>query len=515
MENTTPKRFLLVILDGWGKGPRPEADAIRQARTPVMDRLLEQYPNSELVTHGEAVGLPEGQMGNSEVGHMNLGAGRVVYQELVRINKAIENGELERNPVLQEAFRYARQNDKPLHLLGLVSDGGVHSHQDHLIALCRFAHRAGVPKIFIHAFMDGRDTDPKSGEGFLRYVMEATADTGAQVASVVGRYFAMDRDKRWERIRKAYDLLVHGKGEPSQDLLATIRRRYEKGETDEFLEPIVRVNSQGKPLTTIQDGDAVLFFNFRTDRPRQLTTALTQTDLPDFGMHKLKLHYLTMTRYDDTFQGVHVLLESDDLSNTLGEVFSRQGFTQIRIAETEKYPHVTFFFNGGREEVFPGERRILIPSPKVPTYDLKPEMSAIEVTDAIIEAIETDPPNFICLNYANTDMVGHTGVFEAAVKAAETVDQCLGRLLEAAEKQGYEALILADHGNADCMLNEDGTPNTAHTMNPVPCIFVSPRARHYAIRDGKLGDIAPTILALLDLPAPKEMTGEVLLTLHD
>ena len=508
MEN---KRVLLVILDGWGHGPKPEVSAIAQADTPFVDSLYSQYPHAELTTFGEAVGLPEGQMGNSEVGHLNIGAGRVVYQELARINKAVRERELHQNPVLLETLRYAKANDKALHLFGLVSDGGVHSHHAHLAALCAIAAENGLEKIFIHAFTDGRDTDPKSGLGFIREVLDWVEPTGAQLASVVGRYYAMDRDKRWERTKLAYDLLVHGKGEATTDALQTIAARYAAGETDEFLMPIACVDAQGQPLATIAEGDAVICFNFRTDRPRQITTALTQKDLPEHGMNTLKLYYTTMTRYDETYQGVHVLFTKDDVSNTLGEVLSNAGKTQVRIAETEKYPHVTFFFNGGREAPFAGERRIMIPSPKVATYDLKPEMSAIEVTDAIVGDIEQHQPDFICLNYANTDMVGHTGVFAAAMKAAETVDACLRRLLETALKHRYEAIIIADHGNSDYMVNDDGSPHTAHTMNPVPIFYVSGQPQADRIKDGKLGDIAPTILTLFGMDIPKEMDGEVLI----
>ena len=506
------KRVLLVILDGWGHGPKPEASAIAQASTPFVDSLYSRYPNAELVTFGEAVGLPEGQMGNSEVGHLNIGAGRVVYQELARINKAVRELELHQNPVLLETLGYARDNGKALHLFGLVSDGGVHSHSAHLIALCQIAAENGLEKVFIHAFTDGRDTDPKSGLGFVREVLEQVAPTGARLASVIGRYYAMDRDKRWERTKLAYDLLVHGKGEASNNALQTIEARYAAGETDEFLQPIVCVDGQGQPLASIAEGDAVICFNFRTDRPRQITTVLTQQDMPEHGMKTLNLYYATMTRYDETYQGMHVLFTKDDVSNTLGEVLSKAGKTQVRIAETEKYPHVTFFFNGGREEAFEGERRIMIPSPKVATYDLQPQMSAYQVTDAIVADIEQSQPDFICLNFANADMVGHTGSFEAAMKAAETVDTCLQRLIETALKYNYQSIIIADHGNSDYMVNEDGSPNTAHTMNPVPIFYVSNPPQGSRIKGGKLGDIAPTILTLFEMGIPREMDGEVLLS---
>lgn len=502
------RKALLVILDGWGLGQTPNADAIAQANTPRFDALMETYPHATLVTYGEEVGLPEGQMGNSEVGHLNIGAGRVVYQELVRINVAVRDGSLARNPALLEALSYAKANDKAVHFLGLVSDGGVHSHTSHLKALCEIAHIQGVQKSFIHAFTDGRDTDPKSGMGYLADVLAHIRHLPTKLASVVGRYYAMDRDNRWERVKVAYDLLVHGIGEAASDPLGTLAARYEKGETDEFILPVCCTTEDGQPIATIQEGDVVVFFNFRTDRPRQLTIALSQRDFPEYQMHKLNLRYLSMTSYDETFSGVEPLFEKKDMNNTLGEVLSRAGMSQLRIAETEKYPHVTFFFNGGKEEPFTGERRILIPSPKeVPTYDLKPEMSAQGITEAAIEDMRSHQPDFICLNYANADMVGHTGVFSAAVRAAEVVDECLGRLVDAALEEGYELLVIADHGNSDFLINADGSPNTAHTMNPVPCIFISPRAAKYRLRDGKLGDVAPSLLWMLELQQPAAMEG--------
>jgi 2,3-bisphosphoglycerate-independent phosphoglycerate mutase len=506
-----PHRIILIILDGWGHGPDPKVSAIAQADTLFVDSLYAKYPNSELVTHGEQVGLPDGQMGNSEVGHLNIGAGRIVYQELARINKAVRERELHQNEKLLEALRYARDNNRAVHLMGLVSDGGVHSHINHLKALCDITREHGLDKVFIHAFTDGRDTDPKSGKGFLEDLLQHIQSQPARLASVVGRYYAMDRDKRWERIRLAYDLLVNGEGEKSADILTTLQSRYAAGETDEFLKPITCCDDAGNPVATLNEKDVLICFNFRTDRPREISIVLTQKDMPEHGMKKLDLYYLTMTRYDETFERIHVLFTKDDVSNTLGEVLSKAGKTQVRIAETEKYPHVTFFFSGGREEEFDRERRILIPSPKVATYDLQPEMSAYEVTDAIVKDIESNQPDFICLNYANTDMVGHTGVFEAAVKAAETVDKCLQRLLETALKRDYEAIIIADHGNSDFMVNDDGTPNTAHTKNPVPCFYVSKRAKGARLRDGKLADIAPTILQLLGMTPPKEMDGQPLI----
>ena len=501
---------MLVILDGWGKGQKPSADAIAQAETPVMDALLKTCPNSELVTFGEEVGLPEGQMGNSEVGHLNIGAGRIVYQELARINKAVRDGELQQHPVLLKALEYAKANNKAVHFIGLLSDGGVHSHTSHLRALCDATQQQGLKKVFVHAFMDGRDTDPKSGYGYLQKFIQVTDNQQVKLASIIGRYYAMDRDKRWERIKLAYDLLVNGIGEKTSDPLSVVRKSYDADVTDEFLKPIVCVDENEKPIATIQDDDVVICFNFRTDRPREITTVLTQKDMPDFGMEKRRLHYVTMTRYDEMYENVHVIFEKDNLNNTLGEVLSDAGLTQVRIAETEKYPHVTFFFSGGREAPFPGERRLMVASPKVATYDLQPEMSAMEITDSIIADIESNQPNFICLNYANADMVGHTGVFEACMKAVETVDACLGRLLDCAKQYGYDAIVIADHGNSDYMVNEDGTPNTAHTMNPVPCVFVG--LSSVKISNGKLADIAPTILGLLGVELPREMDGGNLLS---
>ncbi len=506
------KKTILLILDGWGHGPQPEASAITQANTPFVDSLYEQYPHSELVTYGEEVGLPEGQMGNSEVGHLNIGAGRVVYQELARINKAVRENTLADNEVLQSSLQYAREHQKPLHLMGLLSDGGVHSHINHLKALVEIAEAAGVPAIYIHAFTDGRDVDPKSGKGFVEDLENFLSGKKARLATVVGRYYAMDRDRRWERVRLAYDLLVNGVGEVSNDLSASIAAQYAEGRTDEFLEPMFSANEEGKALATIQADDAILFFNFRTDRPRQLTEALTQQDFPEHGMYKLPLHYATMTRYDEAFQNVHVLFTKADLKDTIGEVLARAGKTQVRIAETEKYPHVTFFFSGGREQEFTGERRLLIPSPKVATYDLQPEMSAREITSSIIADIQQNHPDFICLNYANTDMVGHTGDFSAAIKAAETVDSCLQELLGVCLAEDYAAIIIADHGNSDYMINPDGSPNTAHTLNPVPVLYVAKEAPGHQLRAGGcLADVAPTLLALMGLEQPELMDGQNLI----
>ncbi|MBK8490718.1 MAG: 2,3-bisphosphoglycerate-independent phosphoglycerate mutase [Saprospirales bacterium] len=504
-------RFFLIILDGWGLGQVPAADAIAKANTPCFDGLMQRYPNSRLVTFGEEVGLPEGQMGNSEVGHLNIGAGRIVYQELARINKSIREKELHKNPVLIKALQTAKATGQVVHFMGLVSDGGVHSHINHLMALCDITQEQGLDKVFIHAFTDGRDCDPKSGLGFIRELQTHIQGTPVQLASVVGRYYAMDRDKRWERIKLAYDLLVHGKGTATTDILDSIREKYAQEETDEFLKPMVLTTPGGDPVATVKDGDLLICFNFRTDRPREISTVLTQKDIPDFDMHKLDLTYLTMTRYDETYTGIEVLFTKNDLTRTLGEEIMRAGLSQVRIAETEKYPHVTFFFSGGREEPFEGERRIMVPSPKVATYDLQPEMSAPEVARSIIEDIKAHQPHFICLNFANTDMVGHTGVFEAAVKAAETVDRLLDQILNVALEYKYEAIIIADHGNSDYMINEDGTPNTAHTKNPVPFIYVSGANHPVRIRDGKLADIAPTILDRMGLPIPSEMDGTILI----
>lgn len=503
-------KVILVILDGWGHGKNPEVSAIAQASTPYIDSLYRIYPNSELITFGEEVGLPRGQMGNSEVGHLNIGAGRIVYQELARINKSIRDKAFHKNPTLLDALKYAKENDKAVHLMGLVSDGGVHSHINHLKALCDIAEESGIEKVYIHAFMDGRDTAPKGGLAYLQDLEAHIENKSAEIASVIGRYYAMDRDNRWERIQLAYDLLVKAIGEYSENILETIKARYQAGETDEFLKPIVKIYDN-QPIATIQPDDVVIFFNFRTDRPREITEVLSQNNKPEFGMYKLPLRFLTMTRYDENFEGVDVLFTKSNIKNTLGEVLAKAGKTQVRIAETEKYPHVTFFFNGGREAEFEGESRILIPSPKVATYDLQPEMSATEATNQLIEHIKQHQPDFICLNYANTDMVGHTGVFEAAVRATETVDQCLKRLMDVALAYNYEGIIIADHGNSDIMINEDGTPHTAHTTNPVPCFFVSKQAKRKKLKDGKLGDIAPTVLNLLNLDIPEEMEGYNLL----
>jgi 2,3-bisphosphoglycerate-independent phosphoglycerate mutase len=463
------KKVILIIMDGWGLGKVKSSDAIQHAKTPFVSSLYTKYPNTTLVTCGEDVGLPEGQMGNSEVGHLNLGAGRIVYQELQRINVAIKTGEFAANATLLAAIDFAKQNNKPLHLIGLVSDGGVHSHTSHLKALTSLCAAQGLSNVLIHAFTDGRDTDPKSGLGFLSDLQNHLDKSTGNIATVTGRYYAMDRDKRWERVKLAYDGMVNGIGLKTTDILGAVKKSYEEGVTDEFIKPIINSNVQN---SSIKDGDVVICFNFRTDRCREITQVLTQTDFPDFGMKKLGLHYTTMTQYDQTYKNVHVVFENDDLKNTLGEILEQQNKTQIRIAETEKYPHVSFFFSGGREKEFAGERRLMVQSPKVATYDLQPEMSAYEVADAIVKEIENNPADFICLNFANADMVGHTGVWEAVIKAVETVDTCVEKVVAAALKQDYAVFILADHGNADYEINEDGTPNTAHTLNLVPFFIV-------------------------------------------
>jgi 2,3-bisphosphoglycerate-independent phosphoglycerate mutase len=498
-------RVLLAILDGWGHGPTRRADAIALANTPFMDSLYVKYPSSELVTHGELVGLPDGQMGNSEVGHMNIGAGRIVYQELTRISKAIRDRELHENKTLISALRRAKAAGKNVHFMGLVSDGGVHSHTDHLKALCDIATSEGCTG-YIHAFTDGRDCDPKSGLGFLQNLSQHIENQPFKIATIVGRYYAMDRDKRWERVKIAYDLLVKGVGETVENWENHIAANYDQNLTDEFLKPMLL-----EPKGLIKEGDFLICFNFRTDRPREISEVLTQKDFPNFDMNKLTLTYLTMTRYDEQYKNVEILFEKDNLTNTLGEVVEKAGLTQVRIAETEKYPHVTFFFSGGREQPFEGERRILVASPKVATYDLQPEMSAVEITEKIVADIEENTPNFICLNYANTDMVGHTGDFSAAMKAAETVSECCNTLIKKALAYNYDCILIADHGNSDFMINEDGTPNTAHTLNPVPCIFVSKNAHKNRVKPGKLADLAPTICALLGIAPSQEMTGENLI----
>lgn len=498
-----------MILDGWGISPNPKTSAIAQANTPFIDSLYTQYPNATLHTDGMSVGLPNGQMGNSEVGHTNLGAGRIVYQDLAKIDKAVQEDSLKHEDTLKKAFHYAKTKHKAVHFLGLVSDGGVHSHINHLKALIRAAQESGVEKSFLHAFTDGRDVDPKSGKGFLLDLLNFCSDTPTEIASVIGRYYAMDRDNRWERIKLAYDLIVRGEGEKVQHIAEALQKSYDTGITDEFIKPLVVTRTDCSPVATIEEDDVVIFFNFRTDRGRELTQVLSQNDLPEYNMHKLNLYYLTMTQYDDSFQGIEVIYKKDNLQDTLGEVLARYGKKQLRIAETEKYPHVTFFFNGGREAPFEGEQRILCPSPKVATYDLKPEMSAYAIRDALVPELEKGMVDFVCLNFANPDMVGHTGVMKAAIQACETVDQCAERIINSGLENGYTTIVLADHGNCDTMINPDGSPNTAHTTNPVPVILVDKAIP--TIKSGVLGDIAPTILKLMGIPQPEIMTQNPLI----
>jgi 2,3-bisphosphoglycerate-independent phosphoglycerate mutase len=505
------KKIILIIMDGWGLGKVASSDAIQNAKTPFVSSLYSKYPNTTLITCGEAVGLPDGQMGNSEVGHLNLGAGRIVYQELQRINVAVCDGSFAKNEILLNAIRFAKKNNKPLHLLGLVSNGGVHSHIDHLKAITDVCKNEKLSEVFIHAFTDGRDCDPKSGLGFIKELQEHLNGSVGKIASVSGRYYAMDRDKRWERIRLAYDALVNGVGEKATDAIEAVENSYSKNITDEFIKPTVIIAEDQQPLAKIKDDDVAICFNFRTDRCREITQVLTQMDLPDHDMKKLSLDYTTMTEYDKTYKDVNVIFETDNLNNTLGEILEQHGLKQIRIAETEKYPHVSFFFSGGREKPFDGEKRIMIASPKVATYDLKPEMSAFEVTEALLPEIKNKTADFICLNYANADMVGHTGVWEAAIKAVETVDKCVSQVVTTGLENGYTTFLTADHGNSDYMINEDGSPNTAHTMNLVP-FFIIDKDWKGKINPGKLGDIAPTILTMMQLPIPKEMTGEILIS---
>ncbi len=504
------KKIILVIMDGWGLGKVASSDAIQNANVPFTKSLYSKYPNSTLITCGEAVGLPDGQMGNSEVGHLNIGAGRIVYQDLQRINLAVRTGELAQNETLLKSIRYAKEHNKAFHLLGLVSDGGVHSHINHLKAIIDVCKNEGLEKVFIHAFTDGRDCDPKSGLGFIKDLQLHLNDSVGKLATVSGRYYAMDRDKRWERIRLAYDALVYGKGEKTTDAIAAVENAYANNITDEFIKPTIVFNEAQQPLALIEDGEVALCFNFRTDRCREITQVLTQTDMPAHGMKKLSLHYTTMSEFDKTYNNVNVIFENDNLNNTLGEVLQQNGKNQIRIAETEKYPHVTFFFSGGREEPFSGEKRIMKQSPKVATYDLQPEMSAADLTEAILPEIKNKSFDFCVINYANADMVGHTGVWNAVIKAVETVDSCVSKVVTAALENGYTVFLTADHGNADYMINEDGTPNTAHTLNLVP-FFIIDKEWKGTIKPGKLGDLAPTILTMMKLEIPKEMSGEILI----
>jgi 2,3-bisphosphoglycerate-independent phosphoglycerate mutase len=504
------KKAMLIIMDGWGINRNPKSSAIEAANTPFVDSLYLKYPNTGLLTHGEYVGLPEDQMGNSEVGHMNLGAGRVVFQDLMLINHKVKTGEIYQNKVVLDAFNYAKANHKKVHFIGLVSDGGIHSHTNHLKALIKCAKENGIEQSFVHAFTDGRDTDPKSGLAFMEDLEQYCSNTPTQIASVCGRYFAMDRDKRWERIQLAYNLLVNGVGENFSNITEAISSSYKKDVTDEFIKPIVIVDENGQPLTKIENDDVVICFNFRTDRCREITTVLTQQNMPEFQMQTLPLYYVTMTIYDEKFIHVKPIFGKDNIPDSLGEVIAKNGLTQLRIAETEKYPHVTFFFSGGREDVFAGEERIMIPSPKVATYDLQPEMSAYEIKEAVINYIEEKEPDFICLNFANTDMVGHTGVFSAAVKAAETVDTCVQQVVTKALEKNYTIFLTADHGNADYIVNEDGSPNTAHTKNIVPLFLISNDFKG-TMQPGKLADIAPTILSVMNIEISAEMNGNVLI----
>ena len=503
---------MLIIMDGWGLGKIPSSDAIQHANVPFIKSLYNKYPNTTLVTFGEAVGLPDGQMGNSEVGHLNLGAGRVVYQELQRINVGIRDGSFQKNETLLAAVHLAKNKKKPLHLMGLVSNGGVHSHINHLKAICTVCKEQGLDEVYIHAFTDGRDCDPKSGLGFIKELQAHINDSSAKIATVSGRYYAMDRDKRWERIKLAYDAMVNGTGHKATDAIQAIENAYAENITDEFILPTVVINEAQQPLATITNGDVLLSFNFRTDRPREISQALTQMDLQEFNMHKLDVDFTTMTEYDATYKNVHVIYNADNLNNTIGEVIAAHGGRQIRIAETEKYPHVTFFFSGGREVPFTNESRIMVPSPKVATYDMQPEMSAYGITEKLLPEIENETADFICLNFANTDMVGHTGVFTAAVKAAETVNNCVEKIVNLATQHGYTIFLTADHGNSDYMINEDGSPNTQHSVNLVP-LFVIGNNFNKQIKPGKLGDIAPSILTVMGLPVPQQMTGEVLFDL--
>ncbi len=501
------KKALLMILDGWGLGDQKKDDVIFNTPTPYWDYLMNNYPHSQLQASGENVGLPDGQMGNSEVGHLNIGAGRVVYQDLVKINRACADNSIMKNPEIVSAFSYAKENGKNIHFMGLTSNGGVHSSLVHLFKLCDIAKEYNINNTFIHCFMDGRDTDPKSGKGFIEELSAHCEKSAGKVASIIGRYYAMDRDKRWERVKEAYDLLVNGVGKKATDMVQAMQESYDEGVTDEFIKPIVNANCDG----TIKEGDVVIFFNYRNDRAKELTVVLTQQDMPEAGMHTIPgLQYYCMTPYDASFKGVHILFDKENVSNTLGEYLASKGLSQLHIAETEKYAHVTFFFNGGRETPFDKEERILVPSPKVATYDLKPEMSAFEVKEKLVAAINENKYDFIVVNFANGDMVGHTGIYEAIEKAVVAVDACVKDVIEAAKAQDYEAIIIADHGNADHALNEDGTPNTAHSLNPVPCVYVTEN-KAAKVEDGRLADVAPTILKIMGLEVPAEMDGNVLI----
>ena len=502
------QKVLLMILDGWGIGDRSKSDVIYTTNPEYINQMTATYPHAELKTDGENVGLPDGQMGNSEVGHLNIGAGRIVYQDLVKINRACRDNSIFENKEIVAAFEYAKANGVDVHFMGLVSDGGVHSSLDHLLKLCDISNHYGIKNSFVHCFMDGRDTDPRSGKGFIGTLENHLAGTNGKIASIIGRYYAMDRDKRWERVKLAYDLLVKGEGEKFTDMVAAVQNSYDNDVTDEFIKPIVHVDSEGRPVGTIKPNDVVIFFNYRNDRAKELTIVLTQQDMPEEGMHTMPLYYCCMTPYDAKFEGLHILFDKDNVPNTIGEYIANQGLQQLRIAETEKYAHVTFFLNGGREDKFEGEERILVASPKVATYDLQPEMSAYEVKDKLVEALNEQKYDFICLNFANGDMVGHTGVYEAIEKAVKSVDECVKAVVESAKANGYEVVQIADHGNADFAINPDGTPNPAHSLNPVPIVVVSDRVK--SVKSGVLADVAPTVLDLMGLQKPAEMTGESL-----
>jgi len=502
------RKTLLMILDGWGIGDGSKSDVISQVLTPNLTFYKNNYPNSRLHASGEDVGLPDGQMGNSEVGHLNIGAGRIIYQDLVKINKECKTGDIKKNKTLVDAFSYARDNKKQVHFMGLLSDGGVHSLDKHLYSLCDMTMDYGLKNVFIHGFGDGRDTDPRSGIGYMKSLLDHLKKSDGRVASFIGRFYSMDRDKRWERVKEGYDLIVSGKGAPTGNIIEAMQESYNAGVTDEFMKPIVVVDNNGKPVGTVKEGDVIVFFNFRNDRAKELTIALTQKNMPECGMKTIPLYYCTMTPYDATFKGLHIIYPKDNADNTIGEVLAAAGKQQLRIAETEKYAHVTFFFSGGREDKFNNEERIMIPSPKVATYDLQPEMSAYDVAEALVKAIGTEKSDFICVNFANGDMVGHTGVYEAIEKAIMTVDECAGNVIKAARKSGYDVMVIADHGNADHALNEDGSPNTAHSLNPVPIILISDDYK--VIKEGILADVAPTLLTIMGIPIPPDMTGKVL-----
>jgi len=503
------KKTLLMILDGWGIGNKTKADVISQGETPYIDNLLKEYPNSQLLTDGENVGLPKGQMGNSEVGHLNIGAGRVIFQDLVKINKAVKDNSISKNPVLTEAFQYAKDNNKAVHFLGLVSEGGVHSSQKHLYKLCDITKEYGLKDVFIHAITDGRDTDPRSGKGYIQELENHLKTSNGKIASLIGRYYTMDRDKRWDRVKKGYDLMTAGIGNNSTNVIDAIETSYKNDITDEFIKPIVIVNESKKPVGLIKNEDVVICFNFRTDRLRQITTVLTQENMPEQGMNTMDLHYLTMTRYDENFKNIHIIYDKENVKNTLGELIAKAGKKQLRIAETEKFAHVTFFFSGGQDDAFENEKRILIPSPKVATYDLQPEMNAYKVADALVTELKKQEHDFICLNFANGDMVGHTGIYEAILKAVKAIDENVKNVVETAKANGYTVMIIADHGNADYAVNPDGSPNTAHSLNPVPCILID--NDYKKINNGILADVAPTLLSIMEMEIPKDMTGKVLI----